>query len=489
MRDQVLILNFDGSYSAALASKLRAEKISAKILPGNTSAEQIMGEEALGVILSGGTKGEVPVDLDGQLLRSGIPVLALGSTVPAVTTLLGGQVDEALPIDDVDTLTFLPSRITEDLHESERMFGTVHTLGLTDDLEPLALYEDKPIGLAHKTLEIYAIGCQLEPNDPDMMSLLTQFAINVCGCTRWWSEDSFISITRAQIQEKAGDGRALCVMSGGLDSGVTALLAHRALGDQLTCVFVDTGLLRENEVVEFSAYYKSAGLNLEIINAEDRVMEALAGLTKQSDKANALRKTLQAVLKETGERLEYSLLIESKSSDYLFSNSAPSKAASVLAEGVDTIAPLADLFKEEIRRVGEALGLPQHMTAMQPFPFTGLALRIIGECTKERLNLLRWADAAFRQEIEDAGLAKRLWKYFAMLHEVPYQETEEDSLVVLLRAVSVSHTGSDLRALPARLPYDLLERYTQRALKHSPLVKKVIWDLTPAHSLQEAEWP
>ena len=336
-----------------------------------------------------------------------------------MTTLLGGQVDEALPIDDVDTLTFcLPA--SRRICTSPSVFGTVH-LGLTDDLEPLALYEDKPIGLAHKTLEIYAIGCQLEPNDPDMMSLLTQFAINVCGCTRWWSEDSFISITRAQIQEKAGDGRALCVMSGGLDSGVTALLAHRALGDQLTCVFVDTGLLRENEVVEFSAYYKNAGLNLEIINAEDRVMEALAGLTKQSDKANALRKTLQAVLKETGERLEYSLLIESKSSDYLFSNSAPSKAASVLAEGVDTIAPLADLFKEEIRRVGEALGLPQHMTAMQPFPFTGLALRIIGECTKERLNLLRWADAAFRQEIEDAGLAKRLWKYFAMLHEVPYQ--------------------------------------------------------------------
>ncbi|NLX82773.1 MAG: hypothetical protein GXZ04_03025 [Clostridiales bacterium] len=489
MRDQVLILNFDGSYSAALASKLRAEKISAKILPGSTSAEQIMNEEALGVILSGGTTGDVPVDLDGQLLRSGIPVLALGSAAPAVAALLGGQVQESLPINDVDTLVFLPSRITEDVHESERLFGTVHPLELTDDLEPRALYEDKPIGLTHKTLEIYAIGCQLEPNDPDMMRLITQFALNVCGCTRWWSEDSFISITRAQIQEKAGERKALCVMSGGLDSGVTALLAHRALGDQLTCLFVDTGLLRENDVVSFAAYYKSAGLNLEIIDAEDQVMAALSGLTKQSDKANALRKTLQSVLKEAGRRFHYSLLIESRSSDYLFSSSVPSKAASVLAEGVLTIAPLEDLFKEEIRRVGEALGLPQQMTAMQPFPFTGLALRIIGECTRERLHLLRWADAAFRQEIEDAGLAKRMWKYFAMLHEVPYRETDQDSLVIVLRAVSVSHTGSDLRAIPARLPYDLLERYTQRALKHNPMIKKVIWDLTPDLSLQEAEWP
>jgi len=486
MRDQVLILNFEGSYSAAIAAKLRAEKISARILPGNTTAEQILGEEALGVILSGGTSGEIPVDLDGQLLRSGMPVLALGSTVPAVTALLGGQVQETLQVNDVDTLTFLPSKITDGLLESERMFGTIHALALTDDLEPLAMYEDKVIGLAHKSLQIFAIGCQLEPNDPDMMSLLTQFAVDVCGCTRWWSEDSFISLTRSHILEAAGEGKALCVMSGGLDSGVTALLAHRALGERLTCVFVDTGLLRENDVIEFSAYYKGMGLNLVIINAEERVMEALAGKTSQADKKDALRHTLQEVLQEFGKTLDYSLLVESKSSDYLFSNNLPSTSVSVLAQGARTVAPLSDLFKEEIRRVGEALGLPQDMTAMQPFPFTGLALRIMGECTRERLALLRWADAAFQHEIREAGLHKRLWKYFAMLYEVPYLDSP-DNLVIALRAVSISHTGSDLRALPARLPWDLLERYTQRALNHSDKVRKVIYDLTPSSNLQESE--
>ena len=486
MRDQVLILNFEGSYSAAIAAKLRAEKISARILPGSTTAEQVLAEEALGVILSGGTAGDIPVDLDGQLLRSGVPVLALGSTVPAVTSLLGGQVKETLQVNDVDTLSFLPSRITEGLKQSERMFGTLHSLALTDDLEPLAMYEDHVIGLAHRSLQIFAVGCQMEPNDPDMMSLLTQFAVDVCGCTRWWGEDSFISITRTHIQNIAGEGCALCVMSGGLDSGVTALLAHRALGDRLTCVFVDTGLLRENDVVEFSAYYKGMGLNLEIIQAEDRVMEALQGKTSQADKKDALRQVLQKVLKDFGETLPYSLLIESKSSDYLFSGSLPSTSVSVLAKGVRTYAPLSDLFKEEIRRVGEALGLPQEMTTMQPFPFTGLALRIMGECTRERLQLLRWADAAFQHEIKEASLNKRLWKYYAMLYEVPYLDSP-DNLVIALRALSISHTGSDLRALPARLPWDLLERYTQRALQKDSKLRKVIYDLTPSSNLQESE--
>lgn len=487
MRDQILILNFDGSYSASIAAKLRAEKISARILPGNTSAEQIMNEEALGVILSGGITSEIPADFDGQILRSGIPVLALGSAAPAVTSLLGGQIGEVIQINDVDTLVFLPSRITDGLQESERLFGTVYTLTLTDALEPLALHDGNTIGITHKTLEIYAIGCQLEPNDPDMMSLMVQFATDVCGCTKWWSEDAFISIAKAGILEAAGEGKALCVMSGGLDSGVTALLAYRALGQRLTCVFVDTGLMRENEVIEFSSYYKSTGMNLQIINAADRTLKALAGLHSQAEKQAALQKTLNNVLDETAKQLEFDLLVESYSSDYLFSGKHSPASTDLLKNPVKRIAPLHDLFKDEIRGIGEALGMPPEISTMQPFPWTGLALRIIGECTQDRLNLLRWADAAFRTEIKEAGLMKRLWKYFAVLYEVPNQKTP-NSLVIALRAVSISHTGRDLRAIPARLPYDLLERYTQHVLAHSPLVTKVIYDLTPGTSLQETEW-
>lgn len=487
MKDQVIVLNFDSSYSASIASKLRAERISARILPGSTSAEQIMNEEVLGVILSGGSGSDAPVNLDGQLLRSGIPVLALGSTAPAVATLLGGAAGPALAVDEVDTLYFEPSKITEGLTESERLVGIVHELGLGEDLQPLAMFRGRPVGFAHRNLEIYAINCQLEPNDPDMMSLLMQFAVNVCGCTRWWGEDAFISAARQDIRAAAGDGRAMCVMSGGLDSGVCAMLAHRALGDRLTCVFVDTGLLRENDVLEFSAYYKSAGLNLQIVNAASRVLAALKGLTSQEQKRAALRRVLADVLNETAENLEYELLIDAQSSDYLFSGSRKAPDQNLVRKAARTITPLGDLFKTEIRQVGVALGMPQEITAMQPFPWTGLALRVIGECTEEKLNLLRWADALFRHEIMEAGLQKRFWKYFAMLYELPLQVTEA-SLVIGLRAVSISHIGSDLRALPARLPYDLLERYTQQVLAHDERVAKVIYDLTPGQSLQETEW-
>ncbi|NLW21163.1 MAG: hypothetical protein GXY84_07290 [Clostridiales bacterium] len=487
MKDQLIILNFDSSYAAALASKLRAERISARILPGSTSAEQIMNEGVLGVILSGGTGGDLPGDLDGNLLRYGIPLLALGSAAPAVTALMGGTVGEPLPVNDVDTLFFEPSRITNGLTESERLFGTIHELGLGADLQTLALYQGRPVGFAHQKLPIFAIDCQLEPNDPDMMSLMMQFATDVCGCTRWWGEDAFISAARAQIVEAAGGGRALCVMSGGLDSGVCAMLAHRALGDRLTCLFVDTGLLRENDVLEFSSYYKGAGLNLMVVNAEDRVLEALQGLTSQEDKRVALRGVLSDILNETARGLDYGLLVDAQTSDYLFTGAVTPPQQNLVLEAQRIIAPLGDLFKSEVRQVGEALGLPPEITAMQPFPWTGLALRIIGECTQDRLSLLRWADARFRHEINEAGLNKRLWKYFALLYDLPQQGTDK-SIVIGLRAVSISHIGSDLRALPARLPYDLLERYTQQVMAHDERVNKVIYDLTPGQGLQETEW-
>lgn len=486
MQDQILILNFDNAYSATIASRLRAERIAAKILPGHTTAEQVLAKESLGVILSGGISGDIPVSLDGQLLRSGIPILALGNIVPAVITLLGGQVEEALPVNKVDTLTFLPSRVTEDLGESERMFGTLFPLSLTDDLEPLATYHDLALGASHKTQEIYAVGCQLEPNDPDMFNLMMQFATNVCGCTPWWSEDAFISLARTAIQEAAGEERAICVMSGGLDSGVTALIAHRALGDRLTCLFVDNGLLRENEMVEFAAYYKGLGLQLNIINARERVLSALAGKINQEDKRQALRKVLSQVLEEAAADMCYSLQVVSSSSDHLFAGRNAPATSPLLKPKTRSIAPLNDLFKDEIRRIGEALGMPQEMTNMQPFPWSGLALRILGECTVDKLNLLRWADHQYCNDIKEAGLSKRLWKYFAMLCDIPYQG-EQPALAIALRALSISHTGSDLRALPARLPYDLLERYTQRAQSYDKRIRKIIYDLTPGASLQETE--
>ncbi|NLE20045.1 MAG: hypothetical protein GX623_04425 [Clostridiales bacterium] len=487
MRDQILVLGFDPSYAALIASRLRAEKIYCKILPGDTPVERLVAEEALGLVLAGGISGSEPLALDGQLLRTGMPVLALGDTAVAVAGLLGGQAGEARTINDVDTLTFLPSRITEDLGESERMFATVRPLGVSDDLEPLAELDGEVLGVMHKTLDIFALQCQLEQNDPDIMSLLLQFCLGVCGATRWWGEDAFISKARADIQAAVPEGNALCVMSGGLDSGVCALLAHRALGSRLQCVFVDTGLLREGEVDEFSAYYQNAGLNLRIIQAEERFLQALKGVRKQEEKRARVMDTLQSVLDETVGSMNFDLLIRSTSGSSLLSDTRDAQRHPHVNTDKPVLAPLAELFKEEIRAVGEALGMPSELTRMQSFPWTGLALRVVGECTKEKLDLLRRADALFGEEIRESGLAKRFWKYFAMLYEAPYQNREK-APVIALRAVTASHQGGDVRALPARLPWDLLERYTARMLSDYPGIAKIVYDLTPGDTLQQSEW-
>lgn len=488
MRDQILILNFNSIYAAAIAMRLRAEKISCRIVPGDIPVEDVINEEALGMVLAGGLTGELPGMLDGQLLRTGMPVLALGDTAAAVTALLGGSVGERYAINMVDTIRLNPSRITGDLEQSERMLGYVYSLGLTDDLAPLAQNDDDLIlGVMHRTLDIYALQTQLEPNDPDMMGILLRFSQDVCGCTKWWSEDAFISMAKASLSEAAGEGNAVCVMSGGLNSGVSALIAHRALGDRLQCVFVDTGLLRENEADNFIAYYRNAGLNLKVLRSGQRFLDALKGVTEQDEKRKAIADILLSELKNALLELPFDLVIESYSGSAVISSQESSSGTPRMKTGKPSIAPLSELFKDEIRLVGEALGMPQELTKMQPFPWTGLALRIMGECTQEKLNILRRADAEFSEEIRLAGLSRKLWKYFAMLYQAPYND-ETDTMVIALRAVSANHQGSGIRAIPARLPYDLLERYTQHVMSANPLIGKVVYDLTPGSSLQQAEW-
>jgi GMP synthase (glutamine-hydrolysing) len=487
MRDQILILNFEDSYAASIATKLRAEKIACMVLPGSATTEQVMAEQSLGIILAGGLTGQIPDQLDGQLLRSGIPLLALGDTAAPVCALLGGQYGDVLSLNEVDTMCFQPSRVTRELTESERMFLSFRPLELTDDLHAIANVGEHILGFTHKTLDIYALDCQLESNDPDIMSILMQFAMDVCGATQWWSVEAFINQAKADLVAAANQRPALCILSGGLDSGVAALLAQKALGNQLTCIFVDTGLLRENEVVETTGYYRRAGLNLLKIDASQRFFQALKNLKDQSAKLKAIMGTLQSELSRAIASLEYHLLVDSASTQLNTTGTSQRFTLAHLHDRSRIICPLHGLYKEEIRQVGEALGMPQEITRMQPFPWTGLGLRVTGECTPQKIRLLRRADAIFQEEIRDAGLNKRLWKYFVTLHHMPCEQNHE-ALIIALRAVSSSLQGNDIKAIPARLPYDLLERFTGRILSNHPQVIKVVYDLTPGSSLQDAEW-
>lgn len=489
MQDQLIILNFDRQYAAALASRLRAEKIYCRILPGPTLAQDIRLLEPRGLVLAGGVTGQFGSEIDPELMHLGIPVLALGDAAPVAAALLGAEAWEKRTVNDVGTVCFFPSPITGEMGEIERQLQFVSPLKLPEGMTPLARWEDAVIGAQHPEMRVYTLQFQLEANDMDMMSLLLRFATQVCGCTAWWTEEAFINKTKTAIAQKAGEGQAVCIMSGGLSSGVSALLAHRVLGERLQCLYVDSGLLREQETDRFVEYYRDRmGLNLKVIYAKAHFLDALKGLDQPEDKQAVILRTFQEILEETMRTMAYDLLILPVNANQLMdSDEAPSPMPKI-RQDKPVMMPLSELFKEEIRFVGEALGMPPEITQAQPFPWTGLALRVMGECTAEKLAMLRQADAIFSDEIRQIGMQKKLWKYFAVLYHLPYH-LERRAAVIVLRAVTASHQGGEVHALAARLPYDLLERYTDRVREACPQVRKVVYDLTPGSSnLQDIEW-
>ena len=489
MQDQLIILNFDKQYAAALASRLRAEKIYCRILPGSTLARDIRAIAPQGLVLAGGVSGQFTGEIDPELMHLNIPALALGDAAPVAAALLGAEAWEKRTVKDVATVRFFPSAITGDLEEIERQLTYLSPLHLPEGMTPLAQWEDAVIGAQHPEKRVYTLHFQLEANDMDMMDLLLRFATQVCGCTPWWGEEAFIAQAKAAIAGRVGEGRAVCIMSGGLSSGVNAVLAHRVLGDRLQCLYVDSGLLRQGETERFLAYYRDRlGLNLKVIHAESHFVEALEGLDKPEDKQAVILRTLQELLEGAMRTMDYDLLLLPANASQLMDGDTAATPMPRITQDKPVLMPLSELFKEEIRFVGEELGMSQEITQMQPFPWTGLALRVSGECTPKKLALLRQVDAIFSEEILAAGLNKKLWKYFAVLHRLP-NHPDQGAALIMLRALTASHQGGESGAQAARLPYDMLERFTARVRAASPQVRKVVYDLTPGSSgRQEFEW-
>lgn len=485
MQDMLLILDFDHRYSAAAALKLRTEGIYCRIVPGDSLPQDVLALSPLGIVLAGGVQGGVPVSLDGRLVHAGIPMLALGSASASLLMLLNGRAGEGAVKNAVETVRLEPSPLTDDLTACERMLHTVYPLELTDELSPLSYAGESVIGFRHNTLPLYALGFQVESNDPEGSGILLRFAREICGCTHWWNESAFIADARSDIAAKVGGGTALCALTGGLDSAVAAVIAHRAVGDRLKCVFLDTGLLRQDEAEAFLRFYREEeNLSITQINAKDAFAEALKGLTDPGEKRGAVAAALRRELGKAAQTVEYSAVIRGTTySDIMrFGRAAPM----LPAEGRVEIAPLCELFKEEVRAIGEKLGLPPAVTAAQPFPATGLALRIDGEADEEKLGILRLADAAFTGEVETAGIHKRLWKYYATMQPAVLEGAQVD---IVLRAVSLIDTPSGGTAtVPARLPYDLLERAVEKIKGISPRVRRVVYDLTVGGGLMDALW-
>ena len=481
MRDMVLVLNFHDTASRAITRKLRSERVLCKIVPGNISPEEILAMDPMGLVLAGGENApSLPVH--ENLFSVDLPLLATGSTALLLLEALGGKCLGPAEESGLMDIEYRHPLLFRDVENGFRMMKNLQNLSLPGSVNAIGSAEGHIISFAHSQKPLFGYLPEMEQTDMDASLMLKNFAVDICGCTTWWDDDAFVTRAIEEIRRIAGDGTAVCAMTGGLDSGVSALLGFRALGKRMKGIFVDTGLLRKNEVTSFLTFYREQlGMDILFICARERFFQVLQGVTDPNEKRRVIGETIQQVLNEEKGRLgEYHALIAGTSfNDIMFGKS---QKRPVLSEDVPLMEPVRDLFKDEIRRIGNYLGIPQDLLSRQPFPGSGLALRIMGEATQRRVITLRAADNIFREEVLSAHAEKKLWQYFAMLSPLP---GEEDKAVILLRAVQASDQNT---AYAARLPYDVMENTTRRILETLPDVRRVVYDLSPSSNYSGIEW-
>lgn len=485
MRDMVVLLNLDDRSCRSMARRLRAEHLYCKILPACATAAEIAAQDALGILLAGAARGEAPAMPNlQQLLDSGLPILAMGDAALTLVQHLGGSLGEKAPEPGVRQVRLdAEDPLTAGVASGERFLPACRCMTLPAALRPIAQTDGGVLGFRAGEQPVYGLAFLPEPNDPDATQLLLHFCKDICGCTLWWSTQTFLERAREEIDRLCQNTEAVCALSGGVDSGVCALLGNLAIGHRLHCLLIDTGLLRKGEADEvMSVYRDTLGLNVTRVNASGEFLTALRGVTDSVEKERIIHRLLQEIIqREAGRIPGVTRLLQG--TNYTDALDSPCLDMAGTGSPLLVAEPVRELFKDEIRRVGEELQLPPAVTGRQPFPGSGLALRILTDVTEERLDILRDADGIFRAEIEQSGQNKRLWQYFATLACDPLPGAA--GYVVTLRAVQVIDGNL---AVASRLPYDLLERVTQAILTRLPAVHRVLYDFTPSQSYASIEW-
>lgn len=486
--DFILVLDFGGAQAQSMARKLRGQNYYCEVQSCSIDIETVRLKAPRGLLLAGGPSDR-PFDED--ILRLGIPVLALGSCSRSMIKAFGASCEGALLTDRASQITFLPCPLFEGLGESDRYFDRIDALRLPDGFEPIATtIEGLMPAFANSEVNIYGLQFYAESNDPDGSRILANFAGNICSCPAYWYPEVFIDREVEYIRSKIGDGKAIMALSGGVDSTVCAMLMRRAIGDRLKCVFVDTGLLRKGEVETVAHTFRDQlGLDLVIADARERVLRALSGVTDPREKRRIIHEEfIRTMQEEASSYAGAEFLVEGTIYSDLLSGTVSESGYAQRLETLKRIEPIRMLFKEEVRFVGETLGVPKELISQQPFPGSGLAIRCIGEVTAEKLFLLREADAIFRAEIVESGLDRRLSQYFAILTDVQTIGMRDGKpcteQAVALRAVNTTDTTG---VTIAKLPYDLIERVVQRITSQVPGINRVLYDVTGKPSSM-AEW-
>jgi GMP synthase (glutamine-hydrolysing) len=499
--EEVVVLDYGGQYSQLIARRVRECGVFSELLPHHVGAEEVARRRPKGVILSGGPASVyeqgAPV-LERELLALGVPVLGICYGMQLLARELGGQVEGAevgefgrsqLTVSEQGRLLAgTPPEQTCWMSHRDTVFSPPpgFTALASSTASPVAAFESTARGV---------YGIQFHPevvHTPYGQQVLTNFLEDVCGCDRTWSASSVIEEQIERIRAQVGDGRAICGLSGGVDSSVAALLVHRAIGDRLTCVFVDHGLMRKNEGAQVIAAFRDHfRVPLVAVDAEERFLARLSGVSDPEEKRKRIGAEFIRVFEEEATRLEdVNFLVQGTLYSDVIESGGGTGAATIKSHHnvgglpddleFDLVEPLRALFKDEVRAVGAELGLPERLVWRQPFPGPGLAIRIVGgEATKERLEILREADAILQEEIRKAGLYRELWQSFCVLPDVRTVGVQGDSRtygnVIVIRAVT---SDDAMTADWARLPYDLLETIASRMTGEIRPVGRVVLDIT-----------
>lgn len=500
VKEKILVLDFGGQYNQLIARRVRDNNVYAEIKPYTTSLEEIKNENYKGIIFTGGPNSVYDMSsphYDKEILNLGIPVLGICYGCQLICWMRDGVVKSA------DTREYGKIDVTIDKKESVLfrnipdsvvwMSHTDYISDAPDGFEVTAHSDNCPCAAMENPGEkIYAV--QFHPEVTHTQygnTLLKNFIFDVCGCAGDWKMEGFIENTVKALREQIGDKKVVLGLSGGVDSSVAAALLSKAVGSQLTCVFVDQGLMRKNEgdFVE-ETFTRLFDMNFVRVNCGDEFIAKLKGLTDPEDKRNVIGtefyKVFWAKVREKADGgffaqgTIYPDCIESGKGDADKIKTHHNKVKmpdDIKFDGV--IEPLCDLFKDEVRKVGELLGIPKELVWRQPFPGPGLGVRIIGEITKEKIKVLQDADAVFRDEISRSGIENELSQFFAVLPDVRTVGVMGDHRtydhLIAIRAVT---TDDFMTADFARIPYDVLARVSSRIINEVDNVNRVVYDIT-----------
>ena len=499
--EKILILDFGGQYSKLIARRTRECGVFSEILSYTSSPERITKKGYKAIILSGGPASVYEANApqcDKAIFDMGLPVLGICYGAQLMANLLDGYVEKSGSPEYGSTMVQVDKKAA--LFASPNVEDVTATwMSHTDYIKTVpygfnitAKTENCPVAaMENNSRKLYAV--QFHPevtNSIHGMDMLKTFLFDICGFKGNWKMSSFIDDAVAKIKEKAGNGKALCALSGGVDSSVAALLVQKAIGDRLTCVFVDHGLLRKNEGDEVEAVFSKFGLNLIRVNAGERFLAKLKDVEDPEQKRKIIGSEFIAVFEEEAKKLgSVDYLVQGTIYPDVIESGAGSSAmikshhnVGGLPETMDfkgLIEPLRELFKDEVRKVGLDLGLPENLVMRQPFPGPGLGVRIIGKITAEKVAILQDADAVFREEIAAAGLDREISQYFAALTDMRSVGVMGDSrtyyYTVGLRAVI---TSDFMTAEWARIPHEVLAKTSNRIVNEVHGINRVVYDIT-----------